>query len=190
MVLNNKEYLLFCHYHCGWPPYRMTERSVELPVADEWLSKHKDVYEVGAVTPYFWPGRIKNIVDPYDKHAAVNIKSSLFDICFKNLNVLSISTIEHVGNGEYGLPKEPKLAQKALEKILSEARNVLITIPVGYNTELDNYIFNRKKDNVHISYLARGKGIKDNDWKQISFPREFQLIYGRHTANTVIFIEK
>jgi len=189
-LLNNKEYTLFCHYHCGWPPYRMTERSVELPVADEWLSKHSDVYEVGAVTPYFWPSRIKNIIDPSDKHKAVNIKRSLFDISFEGLDILSISTVEHVGNGEYGLPKEPSLAPKALEKILNEAKNALITLPVGYNKELDNYIFNHKKDNIRISYLARGKGIMDNDWKQINFPEGFQLNYGPRTANTVIFIEK
>ena len=61
-TLNDKEYFLFTHnINCGWPPFRMTERSVELHVADEWINNHNDIIEVGAVTPYYWPGRIKDI---------------------------------------------------------------------------------------------------------------------------------
>ena len=70
-------YKLFCHTHnCGWPPFRMTERSVELALADEWLTTKDNVIEIGAVTPYYWPKRISNVVDPTDSHELVNIKAS------------------------------------------------------------------------------------------------------------------
>ena len=190
-VLNKRKYSFFCHsFNCGWPPFRMTERAVELAIADDWLFKHDDVCEVGAVTPYYWPGRVKDVVDPSDENSAINIRLSLFDMSFENRNVLCISTIEHVGQGDYGLDKEPGLASKALEKITAEASSALITIPVGYNVELDRYVFARKGNDVTISYLGRGNGREDNDWRQISMPSGHQLTYGPKSANAVIVIEK
>jgi len=189
-TFNGKKYKLFCHtYNCGWPPYRMTERSVELAIADKWLENNKNVIEIGAVTPYYWPHRIKDIVDPTDTHKLINIKKTLCDINLTGKNILSLSTIEHIGNREYGLEKEPELALQAFEKIIKESKHSLITIPVGYNLTLDAYIFNRSKNDINIFYLARGNGRRDNDWKQVAKFTKHQLLYGI-AANGLIVITK
>ena len=76
---SGKEFNYFYHsYNCGWPPY-VTERSVELALADFWLDHidPSDVIEIGAVTPYYWPGRVSSIVDPCDSHPAVTLRQSV-----------------------------------------------------------------------------------------------------------------
>src|SRR4051812_26796604 len=100
-----RRYPGFVHAHnCGWPPAAMTERSVELAVANAWLDEQPgDIIEIGAVTPYYWPGRIGRIVDPVDTHPRVTDRVSLFDMDFSGQTVLSLSTLEHVGEGDYGL---------------------------------------------------------------------------------------
>src|SRR5688572_23445430 len=81
-LLDGKPVPYFYHrFNCGWPPGRVTERSVELAVADTWLSKldTKDVWEVGAVTPYYWPGRIRQVLDPGDPHVLVTVRDSFLE---------------------------------------------------------------------------------------------------------------
>jgi hypothetical protein len=96
---------LFYHrYNCGTAyDERTTERTVEMALADLWLTRHHDnVIELGAVTPYYFPGRIPVVVDPTDRHPLVTISESLFTVDFKAKNVLCISTIEHIGTSDYG----------------------------------------------------------------------------------------
>src|SRR5262245_40536642 len=92
-TFNGRQYRGFCHaYNCGWPPSRMTERSVEIGLADHWLSQVEGpVIEVGAVTPYYWPGRVSRIVDPGDDHPRVTDRESLFGLDFAQANVLCLS---------------------------------------------------------------------------------------------------
>lgn len=189
-VFNGKEYKMFCHrVNCGWPPFRMTERSVELSLSDEWLEARDNVIEIGAATPYYWPHRVRDIVDPADTHKLVNIKKTLFDVDLTGKNVLSISTLEHIGSGEYGLEKQPQAAFLALEKIVKESQHAFITIPAGYNPALDDYVLKRPQKDIKVFFLARGKGKTDNDWRQAVELVGHQRQYG-DTANGLIVITK
>ena len=61
----------FIHrYNAFCPPYRMTERTLELALADIFLRgmRGRRIVEIGAVTPYYWPDRVSEIVDPADDH--------------------------------------------------------------------------------------------------------------------------
>lgn len=126
----------FFHPHnCGVASSaRRTERTVELPIANFWLNRRDALgsqellVEVGAVTPYYWPGRVDTIVDPADKKAT--IRGSLFQTSFKDQDVISISTIEHVGERRYGL-REDKTPEEALIKIIRESNRFLLTVPYG-----------------------------------------------------------
>lgn len=78
-----KKYDLFQHsYNCGYFQTRMTERSVELALAKEYIDTCEgNIVEIGAVTPYyFYSNKISNIIDPTDNHKRV-LKKSLFDCC-------------------------------------------------------------------------------------------------------------
>ena len=79
----------------------MTERSVELALADRWLDAADPdlVREVGAVTPYYWPRSVRTVIDPYDPNPLVTVRKSLFDADLTGVPVLSILTLEHIGTG-------------------------------------------------------------------------------------------
>lgn len=200
---DQEKFHLFVHWHnCGWPPGRMTERSVELALADAWLieSDPSKVIEIGAVTPYYWPKRVAAIVDPGDDHPLVTARTSVMDLDLKGRAVLSISTFEHIGSGEYGQEPSPHEGVLAFEKLFAEAETFLVTVPMGYNDYLDKYMMNEKSflpPDVSMRYLTRSpRG--GNAWRECERPDEDAMVYGRlqtrgnryRWANTVIVLER
>lgn len=164
-VFNQKEYFLFEHsFNCGYHETRMTERSVELSIAREYLkSCQGNVVEIGAVTPYYFcDSKITDIIDPTDLHNRVNLKTSMFNCDLQGKDVLSISTVEHVGTHGYGM-NEKETALDAIEKIRSEARHYLITAPLGYNKLLDEWV---KKNIMNPEIRLMKRGI-NNHWTEI-----------------------
>jgi len=196
-IYNGKLIDLFEHeYNCYYKNVRMTERAVELALTKEWLKDKTEVIEVGAVTSYYWPNLIKDIVDPADNHPLVNYKCSLFDKDFTDRNVLSISTIEHVGTFEHDLQLVEDCVE-ALIKLIKESKNCLITFPVGYNKKLDEYIKSGQykdmelKNNEKLEVTVFDRGIIDNIFKQVPFEKWPKLKYSRYTgARAVAIIDK
>jgi hypothetical protein len=192
-----RQYEGFCHrYNCGYPPLRMTERSLELALADVWLEQldTDHVTEIGAVTPYYWPRRVSTVVDPYDSHPLVTHRVSLFALDFSGRDVLAISTLEHISVGDYGPANGGETPVRALEKICRESRRFLITVPYGYNAAVDDTLFAdyRFAGDVSATYMVRS--VRGNDWREAS-AREAAVPYGRanrdeHTANGLLIIER
>jgi hypothetical protein len=188
-----REYRYFFHYHnCGWPPNRCTERIVELALADYWLDRvdTSQVLEVGAVTPYYWPHRVPTVVDPADGHRLVTRRCSLFDVDFGGRSVLSISTLEHVGQGQYGQLFTPGLAVQGLAKIMAEAANLLITIPVGFNPELDAVLF---AEDYLPPGLERRFMVRKSDepkWLEEKNADKARLPYGCCWADSIVILER
>ena len=160
--LAGRDYPFFTHhYNCGRHPETATERTVELPLADRWLARApaESVVEVGAVTPYYWPGRVSRVVDPADTHPQVTDRRSLLDVDLTGRAVLCLSTLEHVGSGEYGQPTDAALLHRAVEKLFAEAVAFLVTIPVGYAQHADAVLFDRPRPaDVIARYLVRQPG--------------------------------
>ncbi len=159
--LESKTHPYFFHrFNAGWPPHRCTERIVELALADDWL-QHRDsrkVVEIGAVTPWYWPRRVETIIDPADPHHLVTRRESVFDVDLQGAQVLSISTFEHIGTGDYSLAAdEQHTAVHALEKLFREAADFLVTLPAGWNPAVDDYVFSGRAetDRVHWYFLIR-----------------------------------
>lgn len=163
--------LLFVHQHnCGRPPKRMTERSLELSVADYWLNEvGSDAIEIGAVTPYYWPRRLSRVVDPADDHPDVTDRLSFLDIDCSGSNVLSISTFEHIGLPQYGQHADAAMLRDAFEKLFQESPRFLVTVPTGYNAACDEYLSNKIPANVCLSSFTRGNG-DTNAWQLNSSP--------------------
>lgn len=185
-IFNQKEYRLFEHpFNCGYVKTRMTERSVELSIAIEYLKVcQSDVVEIGAVTPYYFlDSKITDIIDPIDSHNKVNLKTSMFNCDLRGRDVLSISTVEHIGTQDYGI-NEKKTVLDAIEKITSEARQYLITAPLGYNKLLDDWV----KENVRNSEIRLLKREINNHWTEIK-PNCFEQIdYTPLWANGLVII--
>jgi hypothetical protein len=159
----------------------MTERAVELALTDHWLHlvrAPERVVEVGAVTPYYWPRRVSQVVDPCDLHPLVTHRVSVFDVDLTERPVISISTFEHIGAGDYKLAADPPLVSKAFRKLFRESPNFLITVPVGFNEFLDDLLFGTAmpRDGVEIHFIIRSPTA--NDWKE-SDPAGARLPYPR-----------
>lgn len=188
-VLDGHEYNLFEHsYNCGYINTRMTERSVELSLTKKYIDEKNVVVEIGAVTPYYFVNNnIQDIVDPTDRHPRVNKKISLFEYDCRDRDVLSISTIEHIGTGDFGF-KESRTAVDAVLKITNEAKSCLITAPIGYNPLLDRWASQKMdslEQDIRLSILRRSV---NNHWEQLNAWEGIE--YTTLWANGLIVIEK
>jgi hypothetical protein len=180
-------YELFVGGHnCGWPPARMTERCVELALAHRWLSgiDRERLLEVGAVTPYYWPYRVPHVLDPFDPHPLVTLRTSILAVDMTARPVLSISTFEHIGRGDYGLEKDPGLVIEALEKVFSQSRRFLLTVPRGFNSTLDAYLIQlpAHSEDIRLGHLVRSEA--GNDWREEIDPEKASLPYGRDNVRS------
>lgn len=190
--------LFVSNHNCGWPPARMTERAVELALADRWLETVDDarVIEIGAVTPYYWPRRVPHVVDPFDPHPLVTTRASLFDVDLSGGPVLSISTLEHIGVNDCCLTVDHALVEKAFRKVFRESLSFLITVPVGYNETMDRFLFENDllRDGIVVRYLVRSA--LGNDWREETDPARARLPYlkgaelRRTWANCVVVVSR
>jgi len=146
------------------------------------------VYEIGAVTPYYWPKRVGCVIDPVDPLPGVTLRKSLFSVDLSSHPVLSISTVEHVGTEDYGIRDDKQGPIEALQKVWSQSPVFLITVPVGYNTKLDEFIFNRSRfpDDVRVRFLVRLSETKWREEKRLAA----RIPYGPKWANALVVIER
>jgi SAM-dependent methyltransferase len=145
-----------------------TERSVEVPLAVDLLARRPGtrVLEVGNVLAnYGVHGH--DIVDKYEVGPGVeNVDVVDLDRPGRYDVVLAVSTLEHVGFDES--PREPGKLRRAVE-VLREAVApgglLFVTLPLGYNPEvdeglaLDGFGFH---DCVYLQRVNRA-----NEWRQV-----------------------
>lgn len=155
----------------------MSERCVELAIADAWLSEFRpeEVIEIGAVTPYYWPHRVATVVDPFDEHPLITDRRLLSEVTLDR-PTLSISTFEHIGMGDYGSLEKRDAVDQAFEKLFSEAKQFLVTVPVGYNSRVDEMLFQSGVPNdVSLDFVIR---TERGDWRSTRNVEEARLPYG------------
>ena len=188
--LNGRPVEHFIHRkNTGYPPYRMSERTIELALADTFLTKMRDtrIVEIGAVTPYYWPERVKTIVDPTDDHPAVTDHVGWEDWQPTDETILSISTFEHIGSGDYGLAPNRDELKAAVDKLLGSSCPFLVTYPPGYHAAFDAYIRSLDLAAHGAKIMVWIRPERGNDWQQIDY-RELtpqRETYGPAWANVV-----
>jgi len=160
------------------------ERELEIPLARWAIARLGPSFkEVGAVMPYWGLFPVKHIViDPYDPVANVNLDVEKFDLA--GCNILSISTLEHLGRKEYGNDTEdPEKPLRVLTRIWQDAARYFVTVPLGYNPPLDQYIRDLIGDDATIF-----KKTGHREW--IESPGDWSLKYGSPLpyANGVVIL--
>jgi hypothetical protein len=120
-------------------PYNTTiknERAVELPIACRFIeiTGENNIIEIGAVMPYYGYKQHK-VLDPFDPyHNSIRIDAENFD--YTDKNIISISTLEHMGDLEFSkiLNNKPDFLKpvRVFQKILKQAKSFFISYPVGY----------------------------------------------------------
>lgn len=129
------------------------ERKAELPIGAWFLEKFDhDVIEIGEVMNSHIPCT-HTIYDPRAEMPGT-ISKDARELDYKGKNVLSISTIEHVGDGDIDL----------IKKIQKQAKNYIITFPVGFNQDFDQRV-----SESNIEYFVIERSLDDkNTWTQIT----------------------
>ena len=167
-TLHGRTYRYFYH------PYNKTwnnERAVELPIILKKIQSYRGgrILEVGNVLSNYVHFQ-HDIVDKYDKTTGV-IDQDVIDFQpsanGKYDLIVSISTIEHVGWDE--TPRDPKKITLALENLttncLAPGGEIVVTLPIGYNTYLDKLL---KEDKIQFTEQHYLKRISDNNkWIQV-----------------------
>lgn len=174
--LNNRNYKYF------YSLFNVTftnERAVEIPIVMDvvWKFSGKEILEVGNVLGWYYKFT-HDVVDKYDKTEGV-INQDIVDYkpCKKYNLIISISTLEHVGWDE--TPREKNKISKAVENmasLLSEKGRMLVTMPLGYNKDMDTLLEENKLEFTHTYYLKRIS--KDNRWKQVHFKEVKNIEFG------------
>lgn len=152
-------------YNHAW----LNERAVEIPIIRQLLNKAAGprILEVGNVLSHYFPV-FHDIVDKYEQAAGVlNL-----DVCEFNPPkpydlIISISTLEHVGWDE--VPREPMKSVDAirkLHKMLMPGGTLAVTLPLGHNAILDDYLLAEGGLFQRQLYLQRTS--RDNRWAQVS----------------------
>ncbi len=186
---NNKKYSYFSHYY---NTAYSNERTVEVPIVinivKNAISNGKRILEVGCVIPHYFFCKW-DVLDKYESAKEI-INEDVVD--FKPQEkydlIVSISTMEHVGFEEEN--KDPNKIIKSINNLrdncLRPNGKIIITVPIGYNKEMDKQIFTNKIKFDEKHYFKRIS--KANEWTQTNFEDIKEAEYGRpfKFANAII----
>lgn len=195
-TFQGNKYSYFYHWdNATWEK----ERAVEIPIVWEIIKKYsrRNVLEVGNVLSHYFRFR-HDIVDKYEKaDGVINQDVVDFQPSKRYDLIVSISTLEHVGWNENDYKnKYEKTGGVTLEhvgrneksdmKILCAIRNLkrllapggtmVITVPVGFNFELDKLLREGKIQFTRRFCLKRIS--KDNEWKEVNWNEIHNAKYG------------
>lgn len=168
--------MLLKYLRSGYNNAALNERTIEIPLAQHFLSKYTDVIEVGAVTPYYME-TMHVIVDLVDPLATLHCDANDVDITGHPL--LCISSLEHFGFGDFS-----RIDTTAIPRFLKKVtKNYLITVPLGYNPLCDTLI-----KTFPVTYYTRIDA--ENHWTKIDSSGIIPKQYGKPFpwANTVAVI--
>jgi SAM-dependent methyltransferase len=165
-------YPYFFHNHnLTWS----NERAVEVPIVRSLLAEYrgKRILEVGNVLAYYMdlPGG-HEVLDKFEVGPAIRNEdvatfrsSTLYDL------IVSVSTLEHVGWDEE--PKEPGKILRAVANLtdhLAPGGRMLVTLPLGYNPDMDALL---ARDAIPFShrYCMKRHGLcrwEEASWEEIA----------------------
>ena len=171
-IFRGKQYpYFFDGYKLTW----MTERAIEVPIVKEFVGqfKGKEILEVGNVLCHYFAGS-HDVVDKYERAPGViNADIVHFDPGKEYELIISISTLEHVGFDEE--PKEPDKIQKAVEnllRILAPGGKIVVTLPLGYNPDVDTLLESGWPELADVYYLKKTSWM--NEWAEVDAPSAFK----------------
>lgn len=171
---NGIEYKYFIdRYSCTWS----NERAVEVPIFTKILGKalksNKRTLEIGRVLDHYLENDGKwDVLDKYEKSEGVIIEDILDYIPADKYDlVISISTMEHVGFDEENGDSQKVVSaiDNILNNIVSHNGNFVFSVPLGFNSFLDDKIYSGMLPTQNIKYLKRDGRMRwhESDLKEV-----------------------
>lgn len=157
---------LECFYH----RYNMTwagERAVEIPIARTYLEKYRggDILEVGNVLSHYFPVQ-HDVLDKFERGPGIINEDITGFAPEKRYDlILSISTFEHIGfddEADDASGRKIQAAIAACRALLKSEGGLVLTVPLGYNPDLDAMIRDRRLGAEREHFLRR---IQKLDWE-------------------------
>jgi SAM-dependent methyltransferase len=187
-TLDGEAYPLYLH------PLQRTwrsERTVEIPIGLRAVERAKgSVLEVGAVLRQYMDGNATHtVVDKYEHGPGIlNEDAETFSGGPYDL-IVSLSTIEHIGLDERPRdPDKPRRTITNLVTLLAPGGRMLITVPNGYNRDLDDYLASDEHPFDHVSYLRR-RDPMNRHWSQVPKSEVDGIMYGyRYVGGNAITV--
>jgi len=164
----------------------LNERAIEIPIIWKIASAYrgKRILEVGNVLSHYFPCH-HDILDKYEmgnrviNQDAIDFKpEKQYDL------IVSISTLEHIGWDEgFKNPQKILIAVHNLKKCLVSGGKMVITLPFGYNPELDKLLEENKIDFTNQYYFKKNQS--NNEWKEVKREEIIGINYNNslHSAN-------
>jgi hypothetical protein len=145
------------------------ERAVEIPIVQEALRRATlqsgHILEVGNVLSHY--GRVHHdVLDKYEQAPRL-IRADVLDFQTDRPYdlIVSISTLEHVGWDEQ--PRDPAKFERAvlhLRTLLAPRGRLFATVPMGYNSHVDELFIEGRAPFEQIGYLRRE--LTRNHWAE------------------------
>lgn len=187
------DYFTFCGERLPYAVHRYNntfrnERIVEISIANWFLSgaANARVLEVGNVLGHYGVNG-HTVVDKYETAPGV-INADIVDYVPERRfdTVVSISTLEHVGWDEE--PREPRKVFQAFDAVrgfVAPGGRLLVTIPIGYNTTLDEGLRSGALTFDREIWLMRTN--RRNEWRECGRDEALAGAYGSpfNAANTL-----
>lgn len=158
----------------------LSERIIEIPYSLELLfhSNGEDVLEVGNVLK----GRLKQRRDILDKYETepgiINEDVATFVSDKKYDFIISVSTLEHVGFDEEAKEQGKFLKSVVnLKSMLRENGIMLMTLPLGYNPEVDEALLTGSLQYTECCFLKRTSML--NSWRSFDIHSDGIVSYGK-----------
>jgi hypothetical protein len=151
------------------PYFFNTERTIELPIIWEHVRDFRgEVLEIGNVLAHYFPVA-HDVVDKYEQAPGVMNEDVVTYSPNKKYDlIVTISTLEHVGWDEN--PREEGKLVRAIEHLktlLKENGRLVVTMPFGYNPNVDLLV---EKGQTGLSDLRFMKRISSNNcWRESSW---------------------
>ena len=170
----------------------LNERAVEVALARDVLRRWGGgaVLEVGNVMRHYDPVE-HVVVDKYEEAPGVlNVDVAELEEGAAYDLVISISTLEHVGQDEdVQDPEKPGRAIETLKRLLRPGGRLWVTVPVGYNQALDERLRTGALGFDVVRALRRDP--TRNTWRQVPPDEVWDAPYDRllYTAHGLVVAE-
>jgi len=154
-------------YNFTWDNERIIEVPIIWRMVQEAQAAGKKVLEVGNVLSHYYP-ITHDVLDKYERGPRIVNEDVLTFRSEKHYDlVVSISTMEHVGWEPPDKPDPEKLPASIanLKKLLAPRGEVVITMPLGYNHDMDAKLFAGTMPFDKEYFLKRVDG--RNQWMEI-----------------------
>lgn len=185
---DQKFFYLYHPYNRTWENERAIEVSIARKLLEASHKKGQQILEVGNVLNHYCDIP-HTVVDFYERGRRI-INEDIVNFSPRNSYdlIISVSTIEHIGYDTGEIPDADKSVRAIhkLKSLLKKGGIILLTFPMGYNSNLDSAVKTNPELFGELRFFQ--KISSDNKWLEVDYRSGILARYGSpyKFANTIV----